>query len=39
MRRLAGSHHESDRSLLVNVDRNVGALDPRVGAQMSQSNI
>lgn len=33
------SHHESDGSLLVNIDRDVGALDPSIGAQMSQSYI
>lgn len=31
-------HHESDGSLLVDVDGNIRALDPRVGAQVSQSN-
>lgn len=36
---LGGTHHKSDGSLLVNVDGDVGALDPGVGAQMSQSHI
>lgn len=35
----AGSHHQSDRSLLVDVNGDIGALDPRVGAQVSQSYI
>lgn len=34
--RLRGTNHESDGSLLFYVDGDVGALDPGVGAQMSQ---
>lgn len=33
------THHESDGSLLVDVDGDVGALDPGVGAQVSQSYV
>lgn len=36
---LVGTHHESDGSLLINIDGDVGALDPGVGAQMSQSHV
>lgn len=36
---LCGAHHESDGSLLVDIDGDVGALDPGVGAQMSQSYV
>lgn len=34
-----GTHHEPDGSLLINVDGDIGALDPGVGAQMSQSHV
>lgn len=33
------THHESDGSLLVDIDGDVGALDPGVGAQVPQSYI
>lgn len=33
------TNHESDGSLLVDVDGDVGALDPGVGAQVSQSYV
>lgn len=33
------THHQSDRPLLVDVDGDVGALDPGVGAQMSQPDV
>lgn len=36
---LVGTHHESDGSLLINIDGDIGALDPGVGAQMSQSHV
>lgn len=34
-----GTHHESDGPLLIDVDGNVGALDPGVGAEMPQPNV
>lgn len=39
MNNLCGTNHESDGSLLIYIDGDVGALDPGVGAQMSQSNV
>lgn len=34
-----GPHHEADGSLLINVDGHVGALDPRVGAEVAQPHV
>lgn len=39
MRALRGTHHESDGPLLVDVNGNVGALDPGVGAEMPQPDV
>lgn len=36
---LGGTHHESDGSLFVTINGDVGALDPGIGAQMSQSHV
>lgn len=37
--RYFSTNHESDGSLLVDVDGDIGALDPGVGAQVSQSYV
>lgn len=34
-----GSYHESDGPLLVDVDGDVGALDPCVGAEMPEPHV
>lgn len=36
---LHGTHHESDGPLLIDVNGNVGALDPGVGTEMPQPNV
>lgn len=36
---LRGTHHESDGPLLIDVNGNVGALDPGVGAEMPQPDV
>lgn len=36
---ISETHHEPDGSLLINVDGNIGALDPGVGAEVSQTYV